>query len=601
MSGLSAGRTRLQTSYSRSMQPYSEDRSGDNDADDDPTGEQRSVSDNHSSIQANPTSHESTIADGSTDGPTSSTHGLNLRRPRRSRRRARKDKKRPIVTTIELARSGYLRGDSIPLHIQVSHNKPVTSTNGVIVTLYRQARVDGSPPLLLAPAARSRCPYRCLRAWMERTRARERIKAEERRKRDERKGLDELTRMRSDSHVFRKDLAQSFASLMVNPATLTADIRTAVRVPEDAFPTIDCLPGRMITFRYFVEVVLDLNAKLTGLEHVSHSTTTAGAGGVPTISAPSTISPDTPSPTAPTNQPGVYAPVVSSSFGASHAHPFAFSGPHFVDTGPVRRNKNIVACMFEVVIGSTDSERLNASPRTLVDMRGVESGSVGSSSCTVTPSGSNRIGRPREERSAVRSLVEVEPTPRAESLDVPPPALEPPPAEPTVEPPQLSDLTEKERLRLAETILLPSAPPRWYPEDANTGQSSSSRNSRLGPAYSSGQGTSMATTPLTPAPAYSLAGNDPIGTAEARPSEAVMSGPLPPQYDPDSSTMVNPLHPSHRLPEPSAPMLDEDDDLGMFVRLDQPMTVDHLQFDLTSGWDSRLVPASHSRANVPPV
>ncbi|RAL63135.1 hypothetical protein DID88_004217 [Monilinia fructigena] len=55
--------------------------------------------------------------------------------------------------------------------------------------------------------------------------------------------------------VFRKDLSQTFAPLIVDPTTLTAQVTASVRVPEDCFPTICGVPGQMVNFKYQVEVI----------------------------------------------------------------------------------------------------------------------------------------------------------------------------------------------------------------------------------------------------------------------------------------------------------------------------------------------------------
>ena len=56
-----------------------------------------------------------------------------------------------ITTEVESCVGGCLRGDSIPIKVSVNHVKHIKSMNGVIVTLYRQARVDMHPAIPLGP------------------------------------------------------------------------------------------------------------------------------------------------------------------------------------------------------------------------------------------------------------------------------------------------------------------------------------------------------------------------------------------------------------------------------------------------------------------
>src|SRR6201994_2240786 len=57
------------------------------------------------------------------------------------------DHLKPITTIITLGRAGYLRGDTVDVHVLIDHTKQIKSLHGVIVTLYRQARVDYYPSL----------------------------------------------------------------------------------------------------------------------------------------------------------------------------------------------------------------------------------------------------------------------------------------------------------------------------------------------------------------------------------------------------------------------------------------------------------------------
>ncbi|KAH3680394.1 hypothetical protein WICMUC_000325 [Wickerhamomyces mucosus] len=115
----------------------------------------------------------------------------------------------PIRLGVDIPESGFLRGELIPIKIKVSHYKPIHSPNGIIATLTRICRVDNGP----------------------------------------------------DSRIqsFRKDLSQSITPLYIDPETLTSEIRTSLRVPVEAFPTI--IGSNIVTFQYYVEVLANISSK----------------------------------------------------------------------------------------------------------------------------------------------------------------------------------------------------------------------------------------------------------------------------------------------------------------------------------------------------
>jgi len=133
--------------------------------------------------------------------------------------------------------------------------------------------------------------------------------------------------------VFRKDLSQTFTPLIVDPTTLQAHVTASVRVPEDCFPTISGVPGQMVTFKYQVEVVVDLGGKLAGQQrHVPR---------VGTVALPSSYG-------------------TTSNRADGNANMLAAFGGSIVDTDHIRREKSVVACVFEVIVGTTDSARNKA-------------------------------------------------------------------------------------------------------------------------------------------------------------------------------------------------------------------------------------------------
>ena len=60
-----------------------------------------------------------------------------------------------IAAMIECLYAGCLPGDLLPLKVSVDHTKPVKAMQGIIVTLYRQGRVDTSPTIPLGPSIKN--------------------------------------------------------------------------------------------------------------------------------------------------------------------------------------------------------------------------------------------------------------------------------------------------------------------------------------------------------------------------------------------------------------------------------------------------------------
>lgn len=226
-----------------------------------------------------------------------------------------------ITATIELLKSGCLPGDNLPLKISIKHTKALKSMHGIIITFYRQGRIDSAPPLSLFADVNEK--------------EAERLKHEEFYPKSK-TGLGGLSfTSAGSSSIFRKDLAQTFAPILVDPTTLTAVVNASVRVPEDVFPTISGVPGQMITFKYHVEVVVDLGGKLAGQQrHVPR----VGAVALPTSN--------------------VAKPASSPRDGNSNM--LAAWGGSIVDTANIRREKSVVECRFEVVVGTTDTARTRA-------------------------------------------------------------------------------------------------------------------------------------------------------------------------------------------------------------------------------------------------
>lgn len=173
----------------------------------------------------------------------------------------RKEGSGKVHAYIELTKAGYLKGETIVLNIQVEHIKPIKNMRGTIVTLYRLSRFNSEE---VAPQS------------------------------------------------FRKDLSQNVSPLLVDPRTLEYKISPRLRVPADVFPTI--IAAGPVSFRYFVEVVLDLNAR-----------TTVWQGG----------------------------PASSNGEGPSKFN--IESGGEAVETESLKREKGTHCVVFEVTIGTRDT------------------------------------------------------------------------------------------------------------------------------------------------------------------------------------------------------------------------------------------------------
>lgn len=221
-----------------------------------------------------------------------------------------------ITATAELLKSGALPGDTIPVRIMINHNRQIRSPHGIIITLYRQGRLDVHPAIPLGPSdADGKKVYE---DFIPKSRT----------------GLSGLSLGTSRSNsVFRKDLFQTFAPLIIDPTTMTATVKTSIRIPEDAFPTITRVPGAMISFRYYVEVVIDLRGKLTAQDRF-----------LPWLNMVSG------------NNFSTSGQVITGLGHTNNSTTSTLAG-NVLDTDAIRREKGVVAMMFEVVIGTRDSSR----------------------------------------------------------------------------------------------------------------------------------------------------------------------------------------------------------------------------------------------------
>lgn len=329
-------------------------------------------------------------------------------------------KAKTITATIDVLKGGFLRGDQIPIKVTVNHTKHIRSLKGIIITLYRQARVDMHPALPVAPNSKG-----------------DKTKSEEYYPKS-RTGLGGLSLSSAgSSHLFRKDLSQSFAPLFVDPRTLTAEVKCAVRVPDEAFPTISNVPGAMISFKYYVEVIVDIQGKLTGLDRMVAN---AGLVNVPASGA-------------------------GGAKDDASTNMFSTWGGNFVDTDQIRREKGVISALFEVIIGTKDSER-NGKKKRVEQPQGDGQMPVHEILYTGNhgPHGTDGFDGDYygyDENGQYYDYgydAAYYDTPGYDQNDTGYPSYPPPPG-PSGPPDQGQGLSEKERLRRAEERLLPSQPP----------------------------------------------------------------------------------------------------------------------------------------------
>lgn len=295
------------------------------------------------------------------------------------------DRPGSILVTMELGQRGFLRGELIPVKLTISHLKQVQDSRGIIVTLVRVCRIDHGPE--------------------------------------------------SYFESFRKDLQQLVIPLFVDPVTFSLEINTSLRVPADAFPTITGCP--MVSFQYFVEVMLNLSGKPFAMD---------GAGPVANLVAHDDNSPS-----------------LSPSGGTSYNFQVGQDRSDFINTDKFKRLKKFLQLTTEVIIGTHRLEKHNAIVSTPENVPIVQEQSMSLGS-TPTSQIQQNYTRPQNHINSVPELAELTNYPI-------PPYLESPHEEGPSAPnyfsemtampmpmPDLNHLSEKDRMRQHEAGLLPSEP-----------------------------------------------------------------------------------------------------------------------------------------------
>ncbi|CAI0654626.1 unnamed protein product [Colletotrichum noveboracense] len=324
-----------------------------------------------------------------------------------------------ITATIEMLKGGALPGDTVSVKVSVQHIKRIKSMHGVIVTMYRQGRIDTAPPASMFADIMTKEETKKL--------------AKEDYYPRSRTGLGGLSLSSTSSlSVFRKDLSQSVAPLIIDPVTLETTVTASVKVPEDVFPTIKGVPGEMVSFKYQVEVLVDLGGRLASQLQ---------GGGQPRV--------------------GQFAPGSAAAEG-NNAVVNSWGG-NVIDTDRLRREKGVISVVLEVILGTTDSSRLRGRSNTVRTYQmhdGAASGEDISSPWPVDDIHADDgesywpLATPQNPGTLSRQpTITIQPTSPPEEMQAP--AYIPPP-----QVPDEARLTDKERARRQEERLLPSQPPQ---------------------------------------------------------------------------------------------------------------------------------------------
>ncbi|KAL8729465.1 MAG: hypothetical protein Q9166_004713 [cf. Caloplaca sp. 2 TL-2023] len=321
------------------------------------------------------------------------------------------------TATVKLLQSGCLPGDVISVKVAINLGRHFKNPQGIILTLYRECHIDLHPAIPLG-------------SWQDGKKQ----QYEDYYPRS-RTGLGGLSLSSAgSSRVFRQDISQKTTALYVDRQTLAADVKASVQVPEGVFPTISSVPGAMIDFKYYVETIIDLRGKSAIQERI-----------LPRLSMVNPV---------PSFGPGEsrYSP----DEGYDSMKPLFNPGLSFFETSQIRRDKGVVTHIAEVVVGTKNSER-NRLKRT--DHNGDRfppetEGYQEHSSAT-----NNSVHGVLHETNHLSCDVEItypnydnylEDTHTidfAPAHDVPLPGFE-------------DHVDDKTRLRRAEELLLPSAPPQ---------------------------------------------------------------------------------------------------------------------------------------------
>ncbi|KAK0392624.1 hypothetical protein NLU13_2119 [Sarocladium strictum] len=452
-----------------------------------------------------------------------------------------------ISATIEVPKGGFVAGDTVPVRISIRHNKHMKSMSGIIVTLFRQGSIDLSP----SPSAFEESQQRHVPQFMEPNKIMPRSRT----------GLGGLSLSSAGSTmVFRKDLDQNTVPLIIDPVTLTSNMTVSVKLPDDAFPTIRDVPGDMIRFTYQVEVIMDLGGRMANSYQGPHSSRIGPLG--------SNVSEAT-----------------NASYGPRR-------GANIADTAHIRRMEGVFSCALAIVVGTMDSgktrRRKKSFARATESVRGDHDELQHHASHHVTERPIDSYFPPLPDGRDFGTPLPIHPPqqghaspPVAGGLPYRPingyiteasPAYVPPPQVPNEQ-----SMTEKERIRQAETRLLPSQPPvgassappeddLYDGEDTPRLPASSLNVSAPDGDDNAGEGPSAPTADELAAPGPVVASAE--DKQELERQRLINEASAPPVFPDDMERRPDgPSQPSHAADadaEPSAPVLDEDEEYARY-------------------------------------
>ena len=320
--------------------------------------------------------------------------------------------------TIEMLQSGCLPGDTIAVRVVINLAKHFQNPQGIILTLYRECHIDIHPALPLGSWQKGKKQE--YEDYYPRSRT----------------GLGGLSLSSGgSSRVFRQDISQKSTALYVDRHTLATNVKASVQAPEDLFPTISSVPGAMIDFKYYVETIIDLRARSAIQDHV-----------LPRFSMVNSV------PSLSHNEPGSEGREAYSNLQFSMN-----TGLSFLDTSQMRREKGVVTHVSEIVVGTRDSGRnrykkVEYDQKHRVSQFGMrrdqtnvkeEDGRDGLHNDGPLPYLSTEV----LHNHSNGNVEETRTIDFAPAYNVPPPEVE-------------DNVDEKTRLRRAEDLLLPSAPPQ---------------------------------------------------------------------------------------------------------------------------------------------
>ncbi|KAJ2905064.1 hypothetical protein MKZ38_006457 [Zalerion maritima] len=218
-----------------------------------------------------------------------------------------------ITGEFELRKGGWLPGETIPIYCHIQHVKHLQTPRGIFVTLYREGRIDTSRPA----AGHGTASVVSDDSWA---------------------ALSSLS-LSSNGSVsrFKKELCQNFTPVYLDSETLTADVVPKVKVPTEAFPTVEKLPGDVLSFIYYAEILLDLDGRMSS--QLQNAAQKSGSR--------------------------------SNPFDSDKLDPWMYN---FWDTEHLRRIKGTVSITLPIVVGSIDSSKRGRFPtqRTLMEYSGYQ-------------------------------------------------------------------------------------------------------------------------------------------------------------------------------------------------------------------------------------